>query len=126
MTTCVCPVAAYCERHQTTKNSHWHHLCQTRPDYFAAWERGRGLGQKRSPEERAKQKQKAKVTEAKRKRLVSLLRFLRQESDIGLGDTVERILARAGGRKIKSMIASLGGNCGCTERQQWLNRKYPY
>lgn len=62
----------------------------------------------------------------RRARVVSWLKFLRAPTDKGLGDTVERILAKAGGRKIKQLIASLGGSCGCTNRQQWLNRRFPY
>jgi hypothetical protein len=39
---------AWCERHQVKKTAHWVRLCQTRPDYFQAWEEGRGPGQVRS------------------------------------------------------------------------------
>lgn len=35
----------YCERHKVKKTAHWVRLCQTRPDYFQAWEDGRGPGQ---------------------------------------------------------------------------------
>lgn len=34
-----------CERHGVFKSEHYYHLCRTRPDYFAQWEAGCGLGQ---------------------------------------------------------------------------------
>jgi len=44
-TGCVCAEAGWCERHECQKPEHWHRLCQTRKDYFALWEEGRGPGQ---------------------------------------------------------------------------------
>lgn len=44
-TGCQCESPGYCERHSILKTPHWHHLCQTREDYFLAWEEGRGPGQ---------------------------------------------------------------------------------
>lgn len=38
-TQCECPIAGYCDRHNRIKNEHLHALCQTRQDYFDAWER---------------------------------------------------------------------------------------
>ncbi len=38
----------WCERHRVRKTADWVRLCKTRPDYFAAWEQGKGPGQKRS------------------------------------------------------------------------------
>jgi hypothetical protein len=45
ITPCVCKNAGYCERHQITKNPHFHRLCQTRQDYFNMYERCVGPGQ---------------------------------------------------------------------------------
>lgn len=50
MTQCECPDpgdAAYfnCKRHGCRKHAHWWRLCQTREEYFHAWEEGRGPGQ---------------------------------------------------------------------------------
>ncbi len=36
----------WCERHHVKKTADWIQLCKTRPAYFAAWEEGRGPGQK--------------------------------------------------------------------------------
>jgi len=45
ITGCICTTPGFCERHKCRKSEHWLHLCQTRPDYFQAWEEGRGPGQ---------------------------------------------------------------------------------
>jgi glycosyltransferase involved in cell wall biosynthesis len=46
MTPCICePEAGFCVRHGIWKTAHWKTLCQTRPDYFSAWEARRGPGQ---------------------------------------------------------------------------------
>lgn len=45
MTGCTCPEPGWCERHKVHKHEAWHKLCQTRQDYFMAWERGVGPGQ---------------------------------------------------------------------------------
>lgn len=44
-TGCVCPLAGYCQRHGIKKNAHFHHLCQTRQDYFNMYEKCIGPGQ---------------------------------------------------------------------------------
>ena len=36
----------WCARHRVWKTAHWIHLCQTRPAYRAAWDAGRGPGQR--------------------------------------------------------------------------------
>ena len=46
MTGCDCPLAGYCERHKADKTPHLHHLCRTNQRYYAAWEEGRGIGQR--------------------------------------------------------------------------------
>ena len=45
MTDCECETPGFCERHGIHKTPHWHRLCRTREDYFAAWEQGTGPGQ---------------------------------------------------------------------------------
>lgn len=76
----------------------------------------------------ASQESKQEVQEkrkAKENRLIACLRWLSRPEDRGLGDTVERILAMAGGRKIKQAMASLSLPCKCNDRQSWLNERYP-
>ena len=42
----------------------------------------------------------------------------------GLGDTVEKITKATG---IKSLVDNVtGGGCGCKERKEKLNKKFPY
>jgi len=42
----------------------------------------------------------------------------------GFGDTVEKFTSATG---IKTVVkAAFGDNCGCNERQEWLNKKIPY
>lgn len=125
MTACECPLAGYCQRHGVKKRDGWHKLCQTRENYYQAWEDGRGPGQATEDTKSARKRTIDKLR-VKKQRLVELLMWLRVDSDKGVGDTVERLLAKVGGGKIKSLIESLGGSCGCTDRQKWLNEQYPY
>lgn len=41
-TGCTCTAPGLCPRHNCIKHAHYLRLCQTRPDYFALWEAGRG------------------------------------------------------------------------------------
>lgn len=50
----------------------------------------------------------------------------RIESDKGVGDTIHRILSKMGGSQFEWVMKRLGINCGCGDRQEWLNRVYPY
>ena len=116
MTNCECKLAGWCNRHQRTKTSHMLHLCQTREEYFNLWEKGNN------------KKSRVIVKEAKRDkdaRLVEWLKLFAIESDRGVGDIVERMLSKVGGRAIKMSLKKLGVNCGCTNRQEALNKKYP-
>ena len=54
-TQCQCNIAnvqsgwTFCERHKILKTPHWIRLCQNNPDYWQAWEEGRGPGQVHEP-----------------------------------------------------------------------------
>lgn len=55
MPDCTCQHASdgnrvWCERHQIWKTAHWVQLCQTRPEYRALWDAGRGPGQGYTPD----------------------------------------------------------------------------
>lgn len=120
MTNCECNLAGWCNRHQCHKTEHMVHLCKTRDDYFDLWEIGTG------PAQKINGKKPSKVTKPDRDlRVVSWLKMFAVDTDRGVGDIVERMLAKAGGRSIKSVLARIGVGCGCTNRQEWLNRKYP-
>lgn len=59
-------------------------------------------------------------------RWVRIVRRLRIPSDIGIGDTLQRQFAKYGGERFKEWATKLGIDCGCTERQNHYNKKYPY
>lgn len=87
------------------KTPHWHHLCQTRKDYFEAWERGNGPGQMAGG-------QSPGVGHA--------------EQGSGLGDKVEKLLTSVGitedrYKQIKQMFG-LPPRCNCRQRKEWLNK----
>ena len=44
-TTCTCPIAGMCERHQIKKNTGWWKLCQTNQGFVDSWDAGIGPGQ---------------------------------------------------------------------------------
>lgn len=51
----------------------------------------------------------------------------RQPADKGLGDTIVHVIGDARSEKFKSWFKEkFGTSCGCTERQRWLNQKFPY
>ncbi len=58
-------------------------------------------------------------------RAARIIRSLRSEEDAGLGDTIERELGRVGSA-IKWAMSALTINCGCADRRDWLNARYPY
>ena len=68
------------------------------------------------------------ITQPKRdaNTVVGWIKFLRSPEDKGLGDTVERLLAKAGGRRVKAWLQSAGIDCGCGGRQDRLNKAFPY
>jgi|TARA_R110000744_G_scaffold84687_1_gene165789 hypothetical protein len=42
----------------------------------------------------------------------------------GLGDTIEEILKKSGVKYVANQL--LGEDCGCDERKETLNEKFPY
>lgn len=60
------------------------------------------------------------------KKEIELIRSTNENnsSDIGLGDTVERVLEATGISKIAKWL--LGEDCGCNERKEKLNKLFPY
>lgn len=45
VTKCECTLAGHCNRHNVSKTKHLVKLCQERPEFWHAWENGRGPGQ---------------------------------------------------------------------------------
>jgi len=45
----------------------------------------------------------------------------------GLGDTIERVTRATGIRRVADAVSkATGKDCGCNERRDSLNRKFPY
>jgi len=136
MTPCTCPLAGYCDRHQTEKNEHWHRLCQTHFGYYDAWERGRGPGQVRSVEEREARRERVLAAAAQKNQLIGWLKLLGylHPTDLGIGDTAARVLKQR--KKSRAWIADdarhavncLLKQCSCSRKDavERLNQQYPY
>lgn len=127
-THCECPAAGYCTRHQTRKSKHWHDLCQTRHDYFSAWEQGHGPGQLPAKGRRTARRVRISQRAAQRRRLIEWLTFFRTPGEAGLGDTLARFRAIATGRQIDDHMRQLQKICSCKRQEatEYLNDKYPY
>lgn len=51
----------------------------------------------------------------------------RHPQDRGLGDTIVHLIGNTRSERFKKWFnRKFGRTCGCTERQRWLNQKYPY
>jgi hypothetical protein len=59
-------------------------------------------------------------------RLARWIERRRINSDMGLGDTVHRLLTRFGGDRFSRLLEQAGLHCGCDRRQAWLNARFPY
>lgn len=108
--TCECELAGFCTRHGMEKTEHWHRLCQ-RDDYFAAWEAGRGPGQKQE------RKEPTVAELQKRKGRLAILRNLWRELHTQANPTpdwFDRWLRR---------VPQFG--CSCREHFRAVVRKYP-
>jgi len=55
------------------------------------------------------------------------IRKFRRAADRGLGDTIVHLIGDTRSERFKKWFArKFGRTCGCTERQRWLNHKFPY
>jgi len=51
----------------------------------------------------------------------------REQQDLGLGDTIVRLIGNTRSAAFKKWFQeTFGQSCGCTERQRWLNARFPY
>lgn len=99
---CECPLAGFCNRHGVNKTEAMHKLCQTKDEFFQAWEECRGP------------RQTEDCVPAKSR---------------GLGDTVAKIAKKTGVDKlVKGVVKAVTGssNCGCNKRRNILNTLVPY
>lgn len=81
---------------------------------------------KKTPEEIAAKKAKQAARRKHLPKVISFLESRKQDGERGAGDTLERLLAKAGGRKFKHLMLLMRLPCGCDDRQAWLNKKWPY
>ena len=45
----------------------------------------------------------------------------------GLGDTIEKIIKVTGIKQaVRTVSKAVGKDCGCEDRKQFLNKKFPY
>jgi len=76
---------------------------------------------------RLRDKYRAPVHAAGWPKVFQLIAHLKTDADAGVGDTIARVLGPVGGDAFKAWFKRLTGkSCGCTERQDELNRNYPY
>lgn len=55
------------------------------------------------------------------------IKLLKQPEDVGVGDTLARVIGPIGGEAYKTwFLDTFGKSCGCTERQEQLNTVFPY
>lgn len=91
----------------------------------------RGLSPVKTPHHSHAQRRSAVATtieplpRSKWPRSVRVLAWLQKPADRGVGDTVERELGAAGDA-YKWFWDAIGWPCGCTNRQVWLNSRFPY
>jgi hypothetical protein len=51
----------------------------------------------------------------------------RQPGDAGLGDTLVHLIGDSRSEKFQAWFQEkFGQSCGCSDRQAWLNRQFPY
>ena len=113
MNRCECSMAGFCLRHRVDKTPHLKHLCETREEYFNAWELGRGPGQMASNADKESQRKVRAKRINLRSRYVELWRKLFSEVD-----TVEKL------EEWQKDIPSFG--CDCKEfYKNWIARNYP-
>lgn len=105
-------------------------LCQTREDYFLAWEEGRGPGQKRPLTEKQKARKASVAAAVARTELfVSSLRLLRLDSERGIADTAQRLLVQEStSPDARELLERLLKQCSCSRQDavERLNEQYPY
>lgn len=94
---CTIPNGGWCERHKVHKGPHWVMLCQTRTEYFAAWEEGKMPGQRR---------EQSKATPRPVK------------TPIGPGTELKKMLGCGCGHGSQKFVSSMNswGPAGCEER----------
>ena len=128
---CTCPLAGWCDRHGMDKPTVWHKLCQSKDNYLAAWDEGRGPGQPLKPLTPAQLATQDRIKQARLRtqRLIGWLTFFRHPSDTGIGDTAHRLNKRScKSPDAHALLKRLLTMCSCSRSDAIakLNKEHPY
>ena len=140
-TPCECPFAdgsnaIMCDRHKCIKSRSLHHLCKTRMDYYNMWENGEGPMQ--DPISQMQYLEKPEDPFFANKTIVQTepdnysSGFFMGDPEIPsesrvVGDTIAKIPTATGIKKVtKTVFGAIKKDCGCKERQNKLNKLFPY
>lgn len=60
-------------------------------------------------------------------RWAKMLARRKRDGEAGIGDTILRMIGKDRSDRFKAWFKRwVGVDCGCSDRQNWLNRQYPY
>ena len=129
-TPCQCKIdqtkdSIFCDKHQCVKSKSMQELCSFDQRYFDLWEMGEGPMQNISTEHIIAADAVIDI-EAKKDE------FFMGDPEIpkvsrGLGDTIAKFTKTTGLKKATKFLFGLfNADCGCSERQARLNRRFPY
>jgi hypothetical protein len=52
---------------------------------------------------------------------------LKKDVDAGVGDTIERVIGKTSSEAFKKWFKAITGHdCGCTQRKEYFNERFPY
>lgn len=132
---CECSNPGWCIRHNCKKTSNLVKLCQQHGNYWEAWESGTGPGQlKAKTLDPVKQKQleerKERVLQstARVKRVIDWVSFFKHESDIGLGDSLVRVIKQSESPSLRGILITVLKSSACNQdtAARNLNAEHPY
>ena len=128
--------AIFCEKHQCVKSKHLQELCAFDQRYFDLWENGEGPMQDPISQMQYLEKPEdpffANKTIVKQNSDDYTSEFFMGDPEIpaesrGLGDTIAKITKATGIKKVtKTVFGAIKKDCGCKERQNKLNKLFPY
>ena len=123
---CECKAKGHCTRRNAHVGKHQFEQCQAgRVEHVDRVIEA--LAKQRKPKKQQSPSPKPKpIPRDQWPRWAKLIARFSKPRDIGVGDTVQRIAEKFGGELFKKWSKSLGVPCGCTERRNTFNTKYPY
>ena len=133
ITPCECSggkTTLFCDRHKCIKSPHLRNLCKYSQHHFDAWEKGEGPMQRvREPEPLPQQDNSAGTGFFISEDPTPEEEFFMGDKEIpvesrGFGDTFAKFTKATGIKKIVKKV--VGEDCGCSERQDKLNKIFPY